>query len=112
LGEAIDIGVLKAGDEAAFRALVEMYQDRVFNTCLGFLESLEEAEDAAQETFMEVYHAVQHFREEAKLSTWIYRIAMTKALMAISKKRRKKGFAVFLLQRKRGKWVGANKRCG
>ncbi len=98
----IDIGALKAGDEGAFGALVETYQDRVFNTCLGFLESKEEAEDAAQETFIEVCHAVQNFREEAKLSTWIYRIAVSKSLMAIRKKRRKKRFAIFYSSEKEG----------
>ena len=93
--ESIDIQAIKAGDEDAFRTLVETFQDRVFNTCLGFLETREEAEDAAQETFMEVYANVGNFREEAQLSTWIYRIALTQSLQLIRKKKRKKRFALF-----------------
>jgi RNA polymerase sigma-70 factor (ECF subfamily) len=91
----INIDALKAGDEDAFRTMVYLFQDRVFNACLGFLDSREEAEDAAQETFMEVHHAVRDFRDDARLSTWIYRIAVSKSLQAIRKKRRKKRFAVF-----------------
>lgn len=96
--ESIDIEALKAGGEDAFRVMVNTFQDRVFNTCLGFLENREEAEDAAQETFMEVYRSLRNFREEAKLSTWIYRIAVSKSLLAIRKKRRKKRFALFVRQ--------------
>jgi RNA polymerase sigma-70 factor (ECF subfamily) len=94
--QAIDIRALKTGDERAFRSLVEAYQDRVFNTCLGFLETREEAEDATQETFVEVFSSIGRFREEAKLSTWIYRIAVSKSLEAVRKKKRKKRFAFFL----------------
>jgi RNA polymerase sigma-70 factor (ECF subfamily) len=100
--EIIDIEALKAGREDAFRVLVNTFQDRVFNTCLGFLENREEAEDAAQETFMEVYRSLRNFREEAKLSTWIYRIAVSKSLLAIRRKRRKKRFALFVSQRDDG----------
>lgn len=93
--ELIDVAALKAGDEDAFRTMVESFQDRVFNTCLGFLETRQEAEDVAQEVFIEVYRSLGHFREEAKLSTWVYRIAVTKSLQEIRKKRSKKRFAIF-----------------
>jgi RNA polymerase sigma factor (sigma-70 family) len=94
--DGIDIDALKSGDDEAFRKLVEMFQDRVFNTCLGFLESREEAEDVAQETFVEVHRSIKGFRGDARLSTWIYRIAATKSLQVIRSKRRKKRFAFFL----------------
>jgi RNA polymerase sigma factor (sigma-70 family) len=93
--EIFNIDALKTGDEDAFRAVVEAYQDRVFNTCFGFLASREEAEDAAQETFIEVYSSINNFREEAKLWTWIYRIAVNKSLQIIRNKKRKKRFAIF-----------------
>ncbi len=92
--ENIDVGELKSGNERAFRALVEMFQDRVFNTCFGFLGNREEAEDAAQETFIDIFSSIKHFREDAKLSTWIYRIAVTTSLQAIRRKRRKKRFSL------------------
>ncbi len=71
---------VKAGNESAFKALVESYKDMVVNTCYGFLQNQENAEDTAQEVFVEVYQSIHRFREEAKFSTWVYRIAVNKSL--------------------------------
>ncbi|MFW2477973.1 MAG: RNA polymerase sigma factor, partial [Sediminibacterium sp.] len=71
---------LKARNEQAFRQLIESCQDMVFNTVLGIVQDFQEAEDLAQEVFIQVYHSIDGFRGEAKLQTWIYRIAITKAL--------------------------------
>ena len=86
------------GDANAFRKLVEKHQDRVINTCLGFVKNKEDAEDVAQEVFIEVHQSIAGFRRDANLSTWIYRIAANKSLDHIRKKKRKKRFAqiVFL----------------
>lgn len=78
--------------QSAFRTLVEQYQDRVFNTCLNFLRNDEDAEDVSQEVFIEVYSSLATFRGDAQLSTWIYRIAVTKSLDFIRWKKRKKRF--------------------
>ena len=86
---------LQLGNHDAFRSLVEEYKDRVYNTCLGFLRNPEDAEDMAQEVFMKVYESVGDFREDAALGTWIYRIAVTKSLELIRKRKRKKRFAYF-----------------
>lgn len=71
---------LKAGNELAFRHLVESHQDMVYNTVLGIVQDVQETEDVAQEVFIQVYRSIGTFRGEAKLSTWLYRIAITKAL--------------------------------
>ena len=71
---------LKQGDEPAFRWLVENYRNRVFHTVLNILQDPGDAEDAAQETFIQVFESVGEFREQSSLSTWIYRIAVRKAL--------------------------------
>lgn len=84
---------LQENSESAFRNLVEQFQDRVFNTCLGFLQNDEEAEEAAQDVFIEVYKSIGKFRRDAKLSTWIYRIATTKSLERIRKQKSQKRFA-------------------
>jgi RNA polymerase sigma-70 factor (ECF subfamily) len=81
------IGAIKAGNSQAFKALVEQYKNLVVNTCYGFLQHREDAEDLAQEVFVEIYESLHAFREEAKLSTWLYRIAVNKCLNQI--KRRK-----------------------
>lgn len=86
---------LKKGSEFAFRHLVESYQSKVFNTVLSIMQSMEEAEDISQEVFVEIYESIQQFRGDAKLSTWIYRIATTKALEAYRKKKAAKRFAIF-----------------
>jgi RNA polymerase sigma-70 factor (ECF subfamily) len=83
---------LKHGDSAAFQELLSRYQHRVINTCYGFVRQREDAEDIAQEVFLEVYQSIQKFRGGAKLSTWIYRISVTKSLDFIRKKNRKKRF--------------------
>jgi len=86
---------LKDGSEQAFRHLVELFQDKVFNTVLAIIQNLEEAEDISQEVFIEIYESIKKFRGDAKLSTWIYRIATTKALEAYRKKKAAKRFAFF-----------------
>ena len=67
---------LKAHDERAFNELVEAYEQRVFRLVFRFMGRRDEAEDMAQEVFVQVFKAVGQFRGDAKLSTWIYRIAV------------------------------------
>ncbi len=86
---------LQLGSEAAFRVLVERYQDRIYQTVLALLQSPEEAEDVAQEVFVEVYQTVARFRGEAALSTWLYRLATSRALKNRRKARAKRRFAYF-----------------
>ncbi|MCP5103245.1 MAG: RNA polymerase sigma factor, partial [bacterium] len=84
---------LKANEPGAFKQLVELYQDRVFATCYRFLLNRQDIEDIAQEVFIEIYRSISTFKEQSKLSTWIYRIAVTKSLDLIRKTKRKKRFA-------------------
>jgi RNA polymerase sigma-70 factor, ECF subfamily len=88
------IKTLKDGDPGTFKRMVEEYQIRVISTCYGFLRNREDAEDVAQDVFLEVYKSISRFREEASLSTWIYRIAVTKSLDFIRSRRRKKRFGI------------------
>lgn len=81
---------LRNGDQQAFRQLVETWQNMVYNTVLGIVQDLQEAEDVSQEVFVQVWRSVKDFRGEAKLSTWLYRIAVTKALDAERKKKARK----------------------
>ncbi len=86
---------LEAREEAAFKLLVKTYQDQVYNTCLGFLRNPHDAEDVAQEVFMQVFDSISEFREDASLSTWIYKIATTKSLELIRYKKRQKRSGFF-----------------
>lgn len=93
MSDALLISELQKGSESAFRTIVQKFQNQVYNTCLGFLQNEEDAEETAQDVFIEVYKSVKSFRGDAKLSTWIYRIATTKSLELIRKNKRKKRFA-------------------
>ncbi|MFT5185055.1 MAG: RNA polymerase sigma-70 factor (ECF subfamily) [Flavobacteriales bacterium] len=71
---------LADGDRRAFDTLVNDHKDLVFNVCYGYLRDHMEAEDLAQEVFIEVSRSVKGFRKDAKISTWLYRIAVNKCL--------------------------------
>ncbi len=87
------IELLQAQDQQAFSRLLDEYQKMVYNTCLSFVPNAADAEDIAQEVFVEVYSAISKFKGNSKLSTWIYRISVNKSLEFIRKKNTKKRFA-------------------
>lgn len=87
------INDLRKGKRHAFEKLIEDYQDRVFNKCLSFVPNKEDAEDIAQEVFVEVFNSINKFKGTSKLSTWIYIITTNKCLEFIRKKNTKKRFA-------------------
>jgi RNA polymerase sigma-70 factor (ECF subfamily) len=74
--ESLFIARLVARDEAAFNELVVTYERRVFALVFRMLGRRDEAEDVAQEVFVQVFKAIDQFRGDSKLSTWIYRIAV------------------------------------
>lgn len=65
----------KAGDPAAFRALVERHNGPVYRFCLRALRSPEAAADAAQEVFLRVVKNAAGWQPKAKFTTWVYTIA-------------------------------------
>ncbi|MBN8863747.1 MAG: RNA polymerase sigma factor [Sphingobacteriales bacterium] len=87
------VELLKQGDETAFREMVETWQDMVYNTALGIVQVPSDAEDIAQEVFVQVYQSVSSFKGDSKFSTWLYRITITKSLDHERRKKRKKRFA-------------------
>ena len=87
---------LRLGDEKAFRILFDLYKINVYNTASGFLTNVNDAEDVTQEVFIQVFKSIEHFKENSKLSTWIYRITITKCLDLLRKKKTKKRFAFFV----------------
>ena len=87
---------LRLGDEKAFRILFDLYKINVYNTASGFLTNVNDAEDVTQEVFIQVFKSIEHFKENSKLSTWIYRITITKCLDLLRKKKTKERFAFFV----------------
>lgn len=84
--EQILIANVQRGEMAAFQELVEKYKQKVFYMALDMTGNHHDAEDLSQEVFMKVFTAIKDFRGEAKLSSWLYRIAMN---TCIDKTRRK-----------------------
>jgi len=74
--EARFIERLLARDERAFNELVQAYEQRVFRLLFRMLGRRDEAEDMAQEVFVQVFKAIGQFRGDSKLGTWIYRVAV------------------------------------
>lgn len=66
----------RRGDEAAFRELVERYQDLVFGLISRTGADASRTEDLAQDVFLRIHRGLPYFRGEARLSTWIYRIVL------------------------------------
>ncbi|RPH34575.1 MAG: sigma-70 family RNA polymerase sigma factor [Bacteroidales bacterium] len=89
------IKVLQNDDHSAFALLVDKYQKLVVNTCRGFVNSYADAEDLAQDVFIELFESLPNFRHESKLSTWIYRIAVNKSLNFVRKRKRETLFDSF-----------------
>lgn len=72
--EAELIHNLKNGDREAFNCLIEQYQNKIINIAFGMLSDTEDAMDASQEVFINVYKSIHTFKENSSFSTWIYRI--------------------------------------
>jgi len=83
---------IRQGDESAFRKLVEQHQKMVVNTCFSLVHDRDDADDLAQEVFIEVFHSIGGFRADAKLSTWLYRIAVNKTFNFIRDNKKRKFF--------------------
>ena len=95
LNELILIQQLKQGNRQAFNYLIEAYKNMVYNTVLSIVQQSQEAEDVAQEVFIQVFQNIHGFRSDSKFSTWLYRIAISKALDCERKKKAKKRIQFF-----------------
>jgi len=92
------INKLVKGDENAFKTLINTYSNMVYNTVLGFLQNTGDAEDISQEVFIKVFEKIGSFRQQCKLSTWIYRISITQATdyLRYCNREKRRGFVLKL----------------
>jgi RNA polymerase sigma-70 factor (ECF subfamily) len=81
---------LQQGDQMGFVAVMDLYQNMVYNTALGIVQNEADADDITQEVFVQVYLSIGSFKGNSKLSTWLYRITISKALDHNKKRNRKK----------------------
>lgn len=90
--ERVLVSRLRRGDGAAFELLVRGHQDRIYDFCARMVGEPEEAFDLTQEIFLSVHQHLDRFRADAKLSTWLFRIAKNHCLNRIKYlKRRGRG---------------------
>jgi RNA polymerase sigma-70 factor (TIGR02960 family) len=73
----------RAGDEEAFRALIEPYRRELQVHCYRMLGSLQDAEDVLQDTLLAAWQGLEGFEERASIRTWLYRIATNRCLNAL-----------------------------
>ena len=82
------IRAARAGDQAAFRQLVEAHARRVFHVCLRVTGDEAMADDAVQDCFLAVYRKLGDFAGTSRFSTWLHRIAVNAALQLVRKRKR------------------------
>jgi RNA polymerase sigma-70 factor (ECF subfamily) len=82
------IAQVRVGNQRAFAELIDRYKARIFHTTLRILGNREDAEEAAQDTFVRVYRGLENFREESTFSTWIYRICVNTCLNLLESRKR------------------------
>ncbi len=85
-----------AGDERAYRALIERYQRQVFSVALRMLRRAEDAEDVTQETFIRVFQALDRYDPARPFAAWLFTIS---ARLCIDHIRRRKQSPISLVQR-------------
>src|SRR5262245_42458243 len=79
----------RAGDEHAFRELVEPYRRELQVHCYRILGSVQDAEDLLQETLVAAWRGLGGFEERASVRVWLYRIATNRCLNALRDRRRR-----------------------
>jgi RNA polymerase sigma-70 factor (ECF subfamily) len=80
----------QAGDEAAFREIVEHYQSKVFSIIHGIVRQRNDVEDIAQQVFTKVYFSIGNFDFRSSLITWIYKITVNECFDYLRKKKVRK----------------------
>src|SRR5512146_1188836 len=87
-GDAELVARAAAGESHAFETIMRRHNRLLFRAARSILRNDEEAEDAVQEAYLHAYRALPNFRAEAKLSTWLVRIAINQALARLRERNR------------------------
>ncbi|MGC8794768.1 MAG: RNA polymerase sigma factor [Bryobacteraceae bacterium] len=81
---------VQAGDEGAFREIVERYQSKVYSIIYGILRNHNDAEDIAQQVFAKIYFSIKNFDFRSSLLTWIYKITVNECYDYLRKRKVRK----------------------
>lgn len=85
------IARLQARDETAFEELIRLYEKKIYALCVRMCGNAEDAEEAAQDTFLALWRGIDRFRQESALSTWIYRLASNACVDLMRRRRKSEG---------------------
>ena len=86
LPEAEAIRRAQEGDAAAFERIYRLHGRRVYSLCLRMVGNTAEAEELAQEAFLQLFRKIHTFRGDSAFSTWLHRLAVNVVLMRLRKK--------------------------
>lgn len=89
---------VQQGDEEAFRQIVELYQKPILSLCFRYVGIQQDAEEVAQDVFIHLYRSAAAYQPTAKLSTYLYRIAVNLSLNRIRDRKRKRFFSLDALR--------------
>ena len=88
--EAALVARAREGDARAFEVLYREHVDRVYGLCLRMTGNVSEAEDCAQEAFIQAWNKLARFRGDSAFGTWMHRIAVNAVLGRIRKSKRER----------------------
>ena len=86
--EPIPTEISAPGEALAFDLLYDQYGSYVYNACLGIVGSPDDARDAMQDTFVQLYRSLPRIRDRSVLRTWLYRVAANKCADILRKRPR------------------------
>ena len=78
----------------AFGDVISRYSEPLYRQIRRMVQSHEDANDLLQNTFMKAWGSIEHFRGEARLSTWLYKIAVNETLSHLERERKRRGFSL------------------
>ncbi|HRP58275.1 RNA polymerase sigma factor [Agriterribacter sp.] len=87
-GDKHYISLIIKGDTASFAILVDRYKDMVIALSFRILQNREEAEEAAQDTFVKIYKSLSRFKGDSKFSTWLYKVTYNTCIDRLKNKKR------------------------
>jgi len=82
------VALARSGDADAFERLVRRHQVTVYRVSVRLLDNSADAEDAAQDAFLQAWRGLQRFRSGSTFSTWLYRIVTNRCLNFLRSRRR------------------------
>lgn len=96
----------RQGNQTAFNALIDAHYANIYRLCHRFLGNAMDAEEAAQDVFIQFYQAIDRYQPEAKLSTYLYKLAVNRSLNGLRTRKRQRLLPFSSKQEEKNEWAG------